>query len=216
MKTVKLKENWFVRVPNHFGFWDFAHCRFDPVTTLLIAGTGMQVAGQIQEGRIAEAEGEAAQDIENYNAAVMEQEAELAEKKGLFEMRKTAKEGKRLVGSQIAMLGASGAGLGTGAPLRLIEEQMAEIELEKLMTGYEAMTEAQRARGQAASYRMRGELARERGKSAKKASYFGAGSSLLQGFGLASMYGGGNTFKSQLKEAVKRGGKFGAAPGTGK
>jgi len=206
MKTVKFKDNWYVRVPDHFGFWDFALKRFDPVTALLI-GTGMSAVGQIQQGRIAEAEGKAAQQIEEHNAAVAEQEAKLAEKKGLYEMRRTAREGERLIGSQVAQLGASGAGLGVGAPLRLIEEQMAEIELEKLLTGYEAMTEAQRARGQAASYRMRGELARERGKAAKGASYFGAGSSLLQGFGMARYFGGDNSdspFKLKLREAVKR------------
>lgn len=204
MKTVKLKENWYVKVPDHFGFWEFARYRFDPVTALLIAGTTMQTAGQIQQGRIAEAEGEIAEDIENYNAAVMEQEANLAEKKGLYEMRKTAKEGERIIGSQIAKMGASGAALGSGAPLRLIEEQMAEIELEKLMIGYEAETEAARALSQAESHRMRGKLAKESGKAAKKASYFGVGSSLLQGFALASMFGGDGTFKSQLKTAVKK------------
>ena len=184
MKIIEMKKGWFIRVPDHFGFWEMTHYRFDPLT-MIATGAVMGAAGSLMEGQAAEEEGRASQQISNYNAAVREQDAEAAKDKALFEMGRTAKEGQRKVSTLTAKLGSSGAQLGSGAPMRIIEEQRAEIELEKLLQGYEGMTIASRAESEADQYRMQGELAKTRGKNAKKASYFGAGSSLLQGFGMA-------------------------------
>lgn len=159
------------------------------MTTLLI-GTGLKGFGYLYEGQAAYREGKAAQEISEYNARVMEQEAEAATDKALFEMGQTGREGQRRVSSLIAATGASGVQLGVGAPQRLIEEQRAEIELQKLIQGYEGETMASRARSEAAQYRMQGEYAKMRGESARTASYFGFGSSLLEGFGTYDIYRG--------------------------
>ena len=162
-------------------------CIADPVTLLLI-GTGTMAAGKIQEGRVAASEAESAQNIDNYNAAVMEQEAEAIRKKGKFEQVQQAKHAARVMSTlrkDILAQGAYGSGL-------LEEEQEAELELEGLLIGYEAETQARRAESQAVIDRMGGQLAGQRGKSAKKAGYLGAGATILTGLGMAGM-GGGKT-----------------------
>lgn len=158
---------------------------------LILAGAGVMAAGQIQAGREAAAAGKSAQNINNYNAAIMEQEAKAIRAKGAFEQIRQAKEAARIkstLRTKIAGQGAYGSGL-------LEEEQAAELELEGLLIGGEAETAARRAESQAILDRAAGKLAKRRGKAAKTAGYIGAGATLLTGFGMA---GGGasNTAKA--------------------
>lgn len=152
---------------------------------LLLAGTGLMAAGQIQQGRVAAAEAKSARSIANYNAAVQEQEAEAIRAKGKFEQIRQVKEAARIksrLRTKIAGMGALESGL-------LEEEQAAELELEGLLIGYEAETAARRAESQAIIDRATGKLAMRRGKAARKAGYIGAGATLLTGFGMAGMGG---------------------------
>lgn len=152
---------------------------------LIIAGTGIAAAGQIQAGRAAEAEAKSAQNIANYNAAVQEQQAKVARQKAGFEQRRQAKRGERVKSALRAQLGAAGAEIDVGAPLLLQAEQAAELELENLLIGYEGEITAGRAMSQATLDRLQGKLSRQRGKATQQASYFKAGSTLLTGFGTA-------------------------------
>jgi len=141
-------------------------------------------AGQIQQGRVAQSEAKSAQNIAAYNAAVMEKEAKATRAKAKFDQIQHAKESARIqstLGTKIAGQGAYGSGL-------LEEEQEAELELDRFLIGYEAETQAQRAESQAVIDRATGQLAKQRGESAKQASYIGAGATLLQGFGTAGLY----------------------------
>lgn len=157
----------------------------------LAAGVGLMAAGQVQAGRAAEAEAKSAQNIANYNAAVMEQQAKAIEQKARFEQVRQAKAAERVSSRLKALLGVSGARIGEGTPLLLQAEQAAELELESLLIGFEARTEATRARTQATLDRLQGKLFRQRGKAAKQAGYIGAGATLLTGFGTAGGFGGG-------------------------
>lgn len=159
----------------------------DPVTLLLI-GTGTMAAGQIQEGREAAAVGKSQSRIANYNAALQEREAQAIEQKAKFESYRQAKAARRTRGALRTQLAASGAVLEEGAPELLEEEQLAELELENLLIGYEGRVKAGKARSQAELDRLSGRLAKKRGKAARKASYFRAGGTLLTGFGMAGMY----------------------------
>lgn len=165
---------------------------------LMMAGMGLGAAGQIQAGRVAESEGKSAQAVADYNAAIQDREAAAIRAKGRFDQIQQAKHAARIrstLQTKIAGQGAYGSGL-------LEEEQEAELELESLLIGYEAETEARRAESQAEIDRMTGQLAKQRGKSAKKASYVGAGATLLTGFGMAGM--GGKTFKPTNKKMWKQ------------
>jgi len=151
-------------------------------TGLMLAGTGITVAGQIQAGRVAGAEAKSAQNLANYNAAIMEQEAKAAEQKGRFEQRRQAKKAERIKSALRARIAKTGAVPDVGTPLLVASEQAAELELENLLIGYEARTTARRARSQAEIDRLSGKIAKRRGGARGKAAYIGAGSTLLTGF----------------------------------
>ena len=156
---------------------------------LVVAGVGLLVAGQIQEGRAAAAEGESAQNIQDFNAAVSESEAKAIEQKGKFEGIRQVREAARIRSSLRARLGISGARTDIGAPVLLAEEQAAELELEGFLIGAEARAKAGRARSQATLSRLQGKLFRERGRQRRTAAFMKAGGTLLTGLGFAG--GGG-------------------------
>ena len=156
---------------------------------LIIAAAGLKAAGELQEGEAAEAEGKSTQNIANQNAQVAEMEARAARQKAGFDQRRLAEAGGRKQGALIAGLGTAG-GLGSQVAGDLIAAQAAETELEILMTGYEGELTATRAERQAELDRLQGRIYMKRGKQAKRASYYKAGSSVLKGFGSA---GGGGT-----------------------
>lgn len=158
---------------------------------LILAGAGLMAAGKIQEGREVAAAEKSAQNIQNFNAAIMEQEAKAIRAKGAFEKVRQVKEAERIksrLRTKIAGMGALESGL-------LEEEQAAELELENLLIGYETETAARRAESQAVLDRAAGKLAKRRGRAAKQAGYIGAGATLLTGFGMAGMGGGNGSTK---------------------
>jgi len=174
-EIIELKPGWFIRKPRWMSDFEFSRTRFGPLAIpLIIAGTGLAAAGQIQQGRVAAAEGESAQNIANYNAAVMEQQAKAKIFKGRFEQVKQVKRGEEIKSSARV-----------GKPLSLLSEAelAAKLELEMLLIGYESEISAQRAESQATLDRLQGKLYKQRGKNLQTASYFKAGSSLLTGFG---------------------------------
>jgi len=147
-----------------------------------IAGTTIAAAGQLQAGQIAQAEAQSAQNIANYNAAVMEQEARAIRQKATFEQKRQAEEATRIKSALTARLGAAG-GLGSPVAADLAAEQAAEMELENLLIGYEGEVGARRALSQAEMDKLSGRMAKRRGEAARRASYVKAGTTLLTGFG---------------------------------
>lgn len=149
---------------------------------LMIAGTVMGAAGQLQAGRAEEAEAESARNMALYNAQVQEREAQAHRQKAAFEQRRQAGRGERVKSTLQAKLAAAG-GLGSPVAADLAAEQAAELELENLLIGFEGEVGAQRALSRAELDRLQGRVARRRGKAAVTASRFKAGTTLLTGFG---------------------------------
>lgn len=154
-------------------------------TLATIGGTAVTAAGAVQSGRTAAAQGRAASRMAAYNAQIQEREAKALEQKARFEQIRQAKRAARIKGTLRTQLAASGARMDVGAPLMIQEEQAAELELENLLIGYEGQVGAERARSQAELDRLQGKIYRQKGKSARKARYIGAGTTLLTGFGEA-------------------------------
>ncbi len=185
---------------------------------LMLAGTGIAVAGQIQAGRVgaafaqaqatqAEAQAQAQvaqvrslQNIANYNALVMEREAEAIRQRALFGQKRQAERGKRVKSALVAKIAAAG-GLGSPVAADLAAEQAAELELENLLVGFEgevlagrAETQAELDRLQAQIYgrrvkplrqigRMTSRAFEQRARNLRTAGFLGAGETLLTGFG---------------------------------
>ena len=150
---------------------------------LIGAGVGMQAIGQYQQGVAAQAQAKAQATVAEYNARVSEQQAKAEEQAMQFRQRKAAEEASRYQSALQAGLGASGVVSSAGTPLMIQARQVAESELENLMIGYEGMVGAQRARSQASLDRLQASIYKQQGKSAYTAGIFGAGTSLLTGFG---------------------------------
>lgn len=150
--------------------------------TLMLWGTGLAAAGQLQAGRAAESEAQSRQNIANYNAAVMEQEAKARETKSLFEQQQQAKRARRVKGTLTARIAKAG-GLGSPVAADLAAEQAAELELENLLIGYTGQVGAQQALSQAQLDKVQGRLFAQKGVTKRRASEIGAGATLLTGFG---------------------------------
>ena len=151
---------------------------------LLIIGGIVAAAGALQQGAAAESEAISAQNVANFNAAVQRQEAKAIEQKGAFVQRRQAEEGVRVLSTQKVKIAKAG---GILSPVRedLEAEQLAELELENLLIGFETQTQKGRALTQAELDVAQGKLVRQKGKNLRTASKFKAGASLLQGFGFA-------------------------------
>lgn len=148
---------------------------------LVAAGVGLAVAGQIQQGRAAEAQARSEQNIANYNAAVQRREAEAQRQRATFAQKRQARRGVQIKSALTAQLGAAGA-IGSPVAADLAAEQAAELELENLLIGFEGEVAAQRAESQAELDVLQGRVSRERGRQERRASQIRAGTTLLTGF----------------------------------
>lgn len=163
---------------------------FDPVTMLVVGGTVMSAAGQLQAGQAASSEAKSQQAMSEYNAKLEERNAKNIEAKTAFDQRRQAEEANRRMSSLRAGFGASGAVSTAGSPLLIQATQAKESELENAMIGYQGMEEATAARSQATMDKMQAKLYGKQAGSARTAGFIGAGASLLSGFGTAGMIGG--------------------------
>jgi len=145
-----------------------------------LIGLGLQVAGTIQEGRVAEQEAKNAAAIEEYNAKVKEQEAKQKVAAATFEQNRMAEAAAR--GMSELKVGQIGA----GTNLAIWAKQEAEYDLANLMKGYEGQIKSGRALTEAAGYRMSAQAYKSQAKSAKTASYAKAGTKLFTGLQAAN------------------------------
>jgi hypothetical protein len=148
-----------------------------------VAGTAMSAYSEIQQGK-------EQQQWSEYNAAVAERDAASAKQSAEYEAGQKRKETQKLLGRQRALYGKAGVTL-EGSPLLMMEETASEGEIDALMIEREGKLRA-------GSYQSEAALSRMKGSAAKRAGYYGAGSSLLTGAGSAmSAYG------AKVKPGVK-------------
>lgn len=151
---------------------------------------GLQATGQIQQGRAARKAGSDAFKMGLFNQQVQEREAQAIEQKAKFDQLQQEKEARRIRGSLRTQLAASGAELGVGATAALESEQLAKLELENMLIGFEGRKGAARARRQGEMDVIAGRQAKRRGKAAERASRIKAGTTLLTAFATAGVGGG--------------------------
>lgn len=145
---------------------------FDPLSLSAIAsiaGTGIGVMGQIQQGS---AEAQAAEYQQKQNVILREDALKRGAQEEQAQRRKTA----ALMGRQQAVLAASNVDIGSGSPLAVLSDTATLGELD-----------AQVIRGNAerdrASYQAGADLAGMRVRSAKNAATIGAFGTALSGIG---------------------------------
>lgn len=146
---------------------------------LMIGGTLLQAAGQIQAGN-------AAKNVANANAQIALQEAAAKRDSAKYEGLKLSRERNDLMEQQRRVYGAAGVEGSTGTPLETMMRTAAEYERDIGMTGIAANNAMLKGENEASIYQYMG-------KQQQTAGWFGAGSTLLSGFGKA-FYGGGGKF----------------------
>jgi hypothetical protein len=136
-----------------------------------VASAAVSAAGAISSGQ-------AQSKMASYNAAVAERDAQAARQQAAFEESRQRQARDALLGKQRAAFAASGV-TPEGSPLLVAAETATQAEIDAEAIRYSGSVAEARANSQAALDRMQGAAART-------ASYFAAGTSLLQG---AANYG---------------------------
>ena len=141
--------------------------------SLAVAAVVVSAVGVVTSAYGQYEQGQAQKKWGSYSAAVAERDAETARLNAEYEAGLQRKETQKLLGRQRALYGKSGVTL-EGSPLLMMAETAAEGELDALMIERGGRTQAQ-------GYRSEAILSRMKGGAAKRAGYYGAGSTLLTG-----------------------------------
>jgi hypothetical protein len=153
----------------------------DPVSaSLMIAASAMQAVGAIQQGKMAQAQGQAQQNAANYNARMKEIEAGITREQTNAREEQQRRQARQVMGRQRAAVAQAGIGWG-GSALDIMEESATFAELDALTIRYEGDLKAKGLLAEAEYDRYSGAVAAAMGKAAKKASYVSAAASLLSG-----------------------------------
>lgn len=157
------------------------------LTGALAVGTGVAVAGGLQQGRAAEAQAKSQQNIANFGAELKKREAEAERQRRIFNQKRIAREGAEASSALAASISAEGGGA-SPAGTEILVSQKKKTELDVLLEGFEGASKAKALEQEAQLLALGGKSAMKHGKNLKRASYFGAGSTLLTGFGEAGLF----------------------------
>ena len=151
-------------------------------TQATTAAAGVSAAVAVGAARQASAAGKYNQAIQNRNAEIKEQEAELIKKQLEFDLAQFDKKFARFQGTTKTRILKSGAEL-SGSGLRILRANAEQAELEKDIMDYNAKINQARTFEQANFARMQGQVARTQAKAAELGYYAQAGTSLLTAYG---------------------------------
>ena len=146
-----------------------------------MSGAEVVLAGASLIGAVSSvAQGNQAASLANYNSEVSRNDAIATENAAAVEERQHRKRVDRLLSTQRARAGAAGIDPLEGTPLLLMGETVEEGEIDALAIRYSGSVEAARHRSQAAADELQA-------KSFRAGGFYGAGTSLLTGFGKSGL-----------------------------
>lgn len=154
-------------------------------TFLLLAGGGLQAAGQIQEGRIAKAQGSFAKKIALRNQESLNRQAKAEESASRLEEERIARKQKIFQARQLARIGKGGTGL-AGATLAALVNTATQFSIERNLALRRGVFRAGALRERGTIIAAQGRWAKTLGTQAQRLSYIKAGASLLGAAGMAS------------------------------
>ncbi|WP_043588415.1 hypothetical protein [Geminisphaera colitermitum] len=140
-----------------------------------VAGAGVSAYSSIQQGKATER-------LNNYNAALAQQEASVKERDSRIAANAQREQNAALLARQRALYAKSGVVGTTGTPLLVQSETAATLERSALDIERTGNIEAGR-------YRQQAVLDRMAGKSARRAGTLNAGATILGGVGSAASFG---------------------------
>ena len=152
----------------------------------IAAGAGTQAYGQYQQGKAAEAQGKAEQDILNYNARLKERQATAELERARTEARRFGKEGEALLATQQVGIAKGGVLATVGTPALLLEQTAQELEADRMAILKEGFLAESFRLSEATGLRFQGASAKARGKNIKRGARLAAAGTLLTGLGTAA------------------------------
>ena len=158
---------------------------------LFIAG-GLQAAGQIQEGRIAKAQGSFDNKIALRNQEALERQAKAEMAAAEIESDRIARQEKIVKGQQRAAVGKQGGGL-AGATLAALTDTAAQFSMDRNLALRRGFLKGRELRERGTIIAAQGKWSKTLGRQASRLSYVKAGASILGSAAMASYYGGGTT-----------------------
>ena len=150
----------------------------------LIIGGGLVATGQIQEGRIAEAQGKFAKKIALRNQQALERQAKAESVAAGLEETRIARKEKILKGRQRAVVGKTGVGL-AGATLEVLTDTAFQFSMGRNLALRRGVVRGRELRERGRIIAAQGRFAKTLGTQAKRLSYFKAGGSILGAIGTA-------------------------------
>ncbi len=151
---------------------------------------GLLAFSQIQEGRIAKAQGSFAKKIALRNQESLNRQAKAEEAASRLEEERIARKQKIFQGRQLARIGKAGTGL-AGATLAALVDTATQFSISRNLALRRGVFRAGALRERGTIIAAQGRWAKTLGKQAQRLSYIKAGGSLLAAAGLASHVGAG-------------------------
>lgn len=152
----------------------------------LIAGGGLMAFGQIQQGRIAEAQGRFAKQIALRNQQALKRQAKAEREASRIEESRVSRKEKIVKAAQRAVIGKSGIGL-AGATLSLLAETAFQFSLKRNLVLRRGLLRSRELIERGGIIAAQGRWAKTMGTQAKRLSYIGAGGSILSSVGMAGL-----------------------------
>ena len=137
--------------------------------------------GQIQEGRIAEAQGKFAKQIAVRNQQALERQGKAEQTAAQVEERRVARKQKIVQAQQRARLGKTGGQI-AGATLAFLADTAFQFSLERNFALRRGLVRGRELRERGRIELAKGRFARTLGKQLKKLSFLKAGGSILSSF----------------------------------
>jgi len=152
----------------------------------MAVGLAVSVAGQIQQGNIAKQQAESQAQINEYNAAQKEVEAQQNLEGAMLEEQRTARMARLFKGEQVARMGMSGTGF-SGSQIEVLGDIAFQTRMDRDITLRSGTIAGAQSRAEARGSLFQAKWNRLYGKQAQSAAYMGAAATGISG--AYKMYG---------------------------
>lgn len=171
------------------------------MTTLAVialgVGTGLQVAGQIQQGKIAEAQGKLDKQIAARNQQALNRQGAAERDAAEIESKRIARQEKIVKAAQRAAIGKSGVGL-AGSTISALADTAFQFSVDRNLALRGGLLRSRELTERGNIIFAGGQFASTVGKATKRASFISAGGSVLQTAGTLGVLSGGRIDTSSI------------------
>ncbi len=167
----------------------------------LLAAGGLTAVSQIQQGKIAEAQGKFAKEIAVRNQKALERQAKAEREVASIEEKRAARQEKLIKGRQRAVIGKTGTGL-AGATLSALTDTVAQFSIERNLILRRGLIRGRELRERGKIQLAKGRFAFTLGRQAKKLSFVKAGASILGGVSQSGLFDKPTSFIPKTKAGL--------------